>query len=408
MKVTAIIYTVVMIISLALIEVLFSKKVVSGVDTLEINSTVISIENTLTNNNLEEIEETYHCDIVYFTDVKYDILMNSAIKEKKVIVDLKSDNTIVGKIIFDGVIDSFSKAKNDTIMKINAIVCLCGLFVYTMMIVIYYRYIKPFKKLESFASNIAKGELDIPLTREKGDYFGAFSEAFDEMREALKKAKEGENKANMSKKELIAGLSHDIKSPISTIRALCELMEIKITDEEIKEKILIIDNKAKLIDTLMNDMFASTLEELEAIKMNITEEQTLLILDLIKKLNYYKKIKIINEVPRFLVFMDKLRLYQVFDNIISNSYKYANTEIIVSFKETKDGVNIIFKDYGNSCKEEDLPLVTEKYFRGENAKGESGSGLGLYLVKEFMLKMKGDMECSIDGGFVVTLFLKKV
>jgi len=55
-----------------------------------------------------------------------------------------------------------------------------------------------------------------------------------------------------------------------------------------------------------------------------------------------------------------------------------------------------------------IVLITEKYFRGSNAKGATGSGLGLYLAKSFMEQMCGSMECHNDGGFVVTLFLQKV
>lgn len=119
------------------------------------------------------------------------------------------------------------------------------------------------------------------------------------------------------------------------------------------------------------------------------------------------------EIPECLVYMDKLRLSQVLDNVVSNSNKYAGTEIQVSFVEEAEGILIRLRDYGKGMPEEELPRVTKKYYRGSNTKGKTGSGLGLYLASMFMERMHGGMECgNVNGGdetgFLVVLFLKKV
>lgn len=115
-----------------------------------------------------------------------------------------------------------------------------------------------------------------------------------------------------------------------------------------------------------------------------------------------------NRMPECLLYFDKLRLKQVIDNIINNAYKYAKTAVYVSFLEEEDGVQIRIKDKGSGVVEDELSLVTEKFYRGSNTKGKSGSGLGLYLAKNFMEGMEGGMECYNQEGFVVNLFLKKV
>ena len=106
---------------------------------------------------------------------------------------------------------------------------------------------RPFRELKSFAEHVSKGNLDVPLRMQKHNYFGAFTESFDRMREELKKSSERENQANRAKKELVAELSHDIKTPVATIQATCEVMEMKYRDEDIREKVSVIRAKASSV-----------------------------------------------------------------------------------------------------------------------------------------------------------------
>ena len=71
-------------------------------------------------------------------------------------------------------------------------------------------------------------------------------------------------------------------------------------------------------------------------------------------------------------------------------------------------MKITIKDSGKGVKEEDLPLITQKYYRGSNSKQSTGYGLGMYLVKRYMEMQKGGMEYYNDNGFTVELLLKKV
>ena len=104
------------------------------------------------------------------------------------------------------------------------------------------------------------------------------------------------------------------------------------------------------------------------------------------------------------------------DNIVGNSHKYAGTEIRVRFDmtETFDGkdwvryVRITVRDSGPGVPEEELAQITGKYFRGSNAAGQEGYGLGMYLVKWYMEKQSGGLEYYNDNGFVVELLVRKV
>lgn len=355
-----------------------------------------------------DLETEYDCSLLFLTDGNYRSRLNEAISSGNVILDYERDGVIVGKVIWDRenrLQNRWKAQMRKTSMAVCIAVLLGGWF---LLAVVYYCFIRPFSTLKTFAAEIAKGNLDFPLPMEKGNFFGAFTESFDIMREELRRARENEYLANVSKKELVAELSHDIKTPVSAIKAVCEVLEIKENNEDTLEKVGIIAAKAETIEHLADNMFHATLEELEVLKVEPKEENSTLIPDMLQDLKYYGEILLENEIGECLVWMDRLRMEQVIDNIVNNSFKYAKTPVTVQFEDKKDGISITIKDKGKGVSEEELPLVTEKFFRGSNAKGESGSGLGMYLVKRFMEQMYGRVECFFDEGFGVKLFLKKV
>lgn len=362
-----------------------------------------------------QLEETWDCQIYLKTDVDYRSEVMVALQKSKILMDYEAGDRLLGKIVFSGQGDALDLLR--LVIRNRMIHAYIGILLmgYLLIGLIWYFYIRPFRKLQQFASNIAKGNLDAPLFISQNDYFGAFTESFDLMREELQKARENEYRANISKKELVAELSHDMKTPIATIKATCEVMKLKARNWEnesekidILEKAGIIEQKSDMIDQLIGNMFHATLEELENLKVEAVEEASTCILNMFDELHYYENIQIINKVPECLVYMDQLRLEQVIDNIVNNSYKYAGTRIEVSFHEQAEGIVVEIRDFGEGTLEEELPFITEKFFRGTNGKGKSGTGLGLFLAKYFMDHMQGGFECYNDHGFVVKLFLRKV
>lgn len=356
----------------------------------------------------EEIETAHECSLIFVSEETYRSELNDAIKKGYVIIDYEEDGFIVGKLIWDRESRMYGQWKAD--MRSKGIwLCMAVLLLgYGILIVLYIQYIRPFRQMERFAAEVAKGNLDIPIPMRKHNTFGAFTESFDIMREELKTARENEYRANISKKELVAELSHDIKTPVAAIKATCEVMEVKEQNPDTLEKVRVIENKADTIDKLIGNMFHATMEELQALKVEVTEESSQLIPQIFQELKYYGEIQLINKMPECLVYMDKLRLEQVIDNIVNNAFKYAKTRVCVEFLERQEGIEIRIRDFGMGVPEEELVFVTEKFYRGSNARGEAGSGLGLYLTSVFMNQMKGGMECYNEDGFVVKLFLHKV
>ena len=110
------------------------------------------------------------------------------------------------------------------------------------------------------------------------------------------------------------------------------------------------------------------------------------------------------EIAECIVLCDKVRIGQVFNNIIYNSYKYASTDIFVKGEIDTDTLTISFTDRGGGVSEEELTLITQKYKRGSNATNKQGAGLGLFIGKELMENMQGSLEITnADGGLRVSL-----
>ncbi|HZK34860.1 MAG TPA: HAMP domain-containing sensor histidine kinase [Bacillota bacterium] len=325
--------------------------------------------------------------------------IDSAISHRDTIVDIKADNKMLGKlIIYNNSDEIWNKYRNHLLAFALFVVFTASAFCLAYATYIDRAIFRPFRRLQGFARNVAEGKLDTPLDMDKNNLFGAFTESFDLMRVELDKARECERMANQSKKELVASLSHDIKTPVSSIKAVCELMHTKSNIENEKKQLEIVIAKADQIDSLITNMFDATLEELQELKATATEQSSQLLNDLIKNVDYNKRV-IFKGISECIILVDELRLAQVIDNIISNSYKYANTSIEVSSRIKENYLEILFKDFGLGLLDDDLPLLFNKYYRAKNAVGKSGAGLGLYISKYLMNKMSGDIECSktIDG-----------
>lgn len=405
-------YTVVVALLLSIIYFEMTRENDFEVDMVYYNRQLKQIEKELTqptvNQDIQNIEESYNCIILFNTDSDYQQRLNTFISEGAVIFDYISGDELAGKIIWEmskNRYEQMNMERSETMLILVSMVALAG---YSLLFIVYYKFIRPFSVLKKFSTEIAKGNLDFKLPMKKRNMFGAFTESFDIMREELKSAREREYQANVSKKELVAELSHDIKTPVSTIKATCEVMQITEHNENTKEKINVILSKADMIDHLVGNMFHATMEELQVLKVEANEESTLTIPEMFGDLKYYGNIIIDNDIPQCLVYMDKLRMKQVIDNIINNSYKYAGTDIHVLFKQESEGIRITIRDNGKGVPDEEMALVAEKFYRGSNAKGKSGSGIGLYLSKSFINQMGGEMTYYNDNGFVVELFLKKV
>ena len=330
-----------------------------------------------------------------------------ATANRDTIRDIVVNDEVVGKIIIYNHLSSVESRIGNKYLKAYLIsVAVCFLIVILGILWIEIKVVRPFEDMREFAEAVASGDLDKPLKMDKENMFGAFTESFDIMREELALAKERELQANISKKELIAQLSHDLKTPVASIKAMSEVLSVKEDRKELRGKIVAIGDKADQIDRLVSDLFTSTLEELDKLEIVTSDMESTMIERIIRGADYKGLIKELY-IVECMVQCDKIRLNQVISNIIYNSYKYANTSIYVNSHIENDTLTVSISDKGGGVPNEELALITEKYKRGTNAIGMQGAGLGLYISKELMENMQGSLEvANVDGGFQVSLGFK--
>ena len=412
-KVIAVVYSLVILLTGFILLNMQGRETALQIDLLELNTKRSEIEEELhAGNDIHSVEQKYGCEIVLVTDNDYQSTNNRFIKDGMSVFDYNEDGKIAGKIAFDVRSSEYSKiikmSRTEMLITLGA-AYLAGVL---LLFAVWYFYIKPFRKLTDFAANVSKGNLDVPLNIYRHNYFGAFTESFDRMRDALKRSKEREDAANRSKKELVAELSHDIKTPVATIKATCEVMEIKYKEPDVLEKVKVIKSKASSVESLVDNMFRATLDDLEELKVTPREESSLIIDSMFNDLRFYGTVERKSDIPECLILIDKLRLEQVIDNIAGNSFKYAGTPLEVDFRSDKENIYVILSDRGPGVPEDELAMLTTKFYRGSDASesGKEGSGLGLYLASQFMEKMGGGLELKNreDGGFTAEIIIKKV
>lgn len=262
---------------------------------------------------------------------------------------------------------------------------------------IYFRVLKPFYKLEKYAGQVARGDLDFPLAVERTNFFGAFTWAFDHMRREIMYAREREKRAISENKTIIATLSHDIKTPIASIRAYAEGLEANLeADYEQREAYLqVIMRKCDEVTRLTNDLVLHSLSELENLVIKRSKVDIRRILIQIWKDLDCACVTLHQPLPEAAVLGDEKRIEQVLLNLMENIQKYASGAKAEVWAELcKDRYEIHVRDYGNGILPEDVPFVFNKFYRGKNVGDKNGSGLGLYIVKYIMEKMGGGVSLN--------------
>lgn len=274
------------------------------------------------------------------------------------------------------------------------VLCAAGVAVaWGVVVNLYVSVVRPFTKLEHFASEVAAGNLDMPLAYERTNPFGRFTWAFDNMRTEIKRARAAEAEAFEQGKTSIAALSHDIKTPIASIRAYSEALELGLArdEEERASYARTIARKCEEVTRLTDDLFLHALADLDRISVEpvaapIHETLRAVVADF----DATGDVSLVR-LDHATVRHDPKRLAQALENLIANARKYApGSPVEVAGVALSDGgYRVDVRDFGPGIVSEDLPFACDRFYRGRNAHDAPGAGLGLFIVSFLVNQMGG-------------------
>ncbi len=334
--------------------------------------------------------------VLYKTREHLSETISQAVSHRDTILEVEKSGAAVGKvIIYNSQAADAAAGKRRAALGLMLLLLIQSLCLAGFAAGLYGTLVKPFRKLEGFAERIAGGNLDIPLEMDRQNLFGAFTESFDLMRAELKKARLAEAEANAGKKELVAKLSHDIKTPVASIKAASEVGFALAESERMRENYRQIIQKADQINSLVTNLFTATLKELKELTVTSEDMESSEIKRLLENADYLHR-ALIPAIPPCLVLADRLRLQQVFDNIFANSYKYADTSVWVRAEKAGGLLTVELEDNGGGLPAEEIFFIKEKFRRGSNAKAVEGAGLGLFISDCFMEAMNGTL--TVENG----------
>lgn len=303
-----------------------------------------------------------------------------------------------------------------TILYINGV--LFGMLFLTGAVLFYVnkKILKPFHAMSNLSYELAKGNLSVPVKEEKSRLFGHFLWGLNMLREKLEDSREKELELQRERKTLILSLSHDIKTPLSSIelysRALTE--NLYDTQEKKDEALQGIIRNAKEIKKYVDEIVTASREDF--LNLEVTDGEFYLSEILGETERYYRdKLSVIHtefevdDCADCLVKGDQNRMIEVLQNIMENAIKYGDGKRIHIYCEEEEDCKLIHvENSGSSLSKEELPNLFDSFYRGSNSRGVKGNGLGLYICKTLMQKMDGEMFAQMkEGNFRVSVVVRK-
>ena len=278
------------------------------------------------------------------------------------------------------------------------------------------KVIRPFQNMQNLTEELAKGNLSTPIKAEKSRFFGRVLWGMDMLRDTLESNRKKELELQKEKKTLVLSLTHDINTPLSAIRLYTRALAEGLYTEEDKrmEAYRGIEKNVTDIEKYVNEITVASREDFLYLTVNLTEVYLSDVIEAIRKL-YMDKFGSLHTVFEMEPYTDCLlkgdadRLIEVMQNLLENALKYGDGKrIIVSFSEEEDCRLITVTNSGCTLKQEELVNIFDLFYRGSNVEAANGSGLGLYISRQLMHKMDGEVYAEIrDDDFCATVVVRK-
>ncbi len=314
------------------------------------------------------------------------------------------------------------------LLSINIIGWLLGfefaMLISSISIIIFTLYIM---KILSYSNEIIEGtnkikngDLHYKIPIKGNDNFTELAKNINNIGEGLENSIEKQLKDERLKSELITNVSHDLKTPLTSIINYIQIIKREqdnIYPEHIRDYINILDSKSKRLKILIEDLFEASKTSSGNIELdmkNIDIKQLLRqsigeISESIDKNNLTIKLSIPEE--KIYIYADGKRMYRVLENLLTNISKYSmkNTRVYIDLYEEDKNIILSMKNISSYELNFDPSEIIERFKRADESRNSEGSGLGLAIAKDLINLQGGEFKIDIDGDlFKVTLKFKKI
>lgn len=289
-----------------------------------------------------------------------------------------------------------SKAPFDTIsglMKRLLLSVLLGLTVLIGLIFLLTWYISrtvlhPLSRIYKATEEMREGNLDYAVKYDKQDEIGRFIENFNLMRKHLKDSIGMQQHLENSRKELIASISHDLRTPLASIQGYVEGLQDGVAqDKETMNRYLsVIHSKTKQLDRMISDLFEFSKYDMDRLSMDMQIANSSVVFGELgneammeiqnKGINFHMN----TDIPSVSINIDTKRIQQVVFNLLDNSVKYGATAIEMWVELHNQDLKVSIKDNGKGISLDDQPYVFNRFYRGEKSRSRQHGGIGLGLT----------------------------
>ncbi|MDX8291019.1 HAMP domain-containing sensor histidine kinase [Metabacillus indicus] len=284
--------------------------------------------------------------------------------------------------------------------------------------------LNPIERLSETAKKISENDLDHSCASDQKHELGQLSNTFEDLRLKLKKAAAVQQQYEVSRQELIASISHDLKTPLTSIKGYVSGIQDGVagTPEKLNRYLSKIEKNAHEMDVLIDELFLYSKLDLEQIpfafekvKLDDYFHDFIEELSLTLEQEQGKAVLIYDPLQSYIVEADREKLNRVVMNISQNSLKYMDksvkeVQIILSGREKE--VQVEIKDNGSGIRKKDIDHIFDSFYRTDESRNSStgGTGLGLSIAKKIIEKHGGKIWAASEPGVGTSIYftLKKV
>ena len=263
------------------------------------------------------------------------------------------------------------------------------------------------KRIKKGTEEIAKGNLYKKInTKYMFLDMKDHAENINNINDGIAKAVEERMKSERFKTELITNVSHDIKTPLTSIINYVDLLEKEdIENETAKEYVSVLSRQSARLKKLIDDLLEASKASTGNISVNLTQLELGILLSQAlgeydeKFSNSNLQVVLNNTDEQLLVMADNRHIWRVFDNILNNIAKYAqpNTRVYIDAKRNGKMAEISFRNISKDPLNISGDELMERFVRGDSSRNTEGSGLGLSIAKSLIEVQNGNLDIKIDG-----------